>query len=668
MAMIKRIRLPSEGNTLHPLPEDFYDLSHDGQRQARVAAIQQWRLYNKPEQKQTKGEVFVACIDFFDAWYLSPQYSEDGDIIFDPLFYKGEPLPTPHYHRVFYHHAGTARKVALVAMRGGAKSFMVAKPIIMCMLSCPRYDFNYATSINDLAEAMGDRCKYQLYTNSRIFDDWAGELGGAIAPKRTEGKMGMRNFMLANRSSFFSISMQSRQRGLRPTVYCLDDPEFDPTHSTSMEVLRENMEWSLFHVILPQVQHYGTKLWWTGTYVSQRHYLYHAMQTEDVVIDGKTIHKAAEKRFGSWVRIEVPAATDYVNDDGSVERVSAWPELHPVDEADRKKRGMPEGIQTLEDIEDEIGTPAFSAEYLCKPGGGGMAYFSELGAGHAWWIKPGTADQDLIDNPTKSNAIICWNRGEPYTVIEMPLQEFCRNFIRFETCDTSYTNTADSDYKCIAVMALTDQNELFVLDMWAKKTSPDDIMMTSFKLSDKWRVRVIGTESVGSGLTLYEGQRDIVKTRAKEAVGVSHLPNVIPLKAPPTQTKQDRISSALYWRFEHNLIKLPKDMSPWPWKMLKEQIIGFNPYSPDGGLKNDDCLDVIQMHRQIVNGRPMLHATEERDDETPMDALKRGEVTDETGMPHAWKLLNTMTHDDLVEIMGVMQNKVKTNSKGGILV
>lgn len=664
---IQRIKLPTEGNDEYPLPEDWRDLTKDGQRQARVAALRQWQLYTA-EYGDTKAELqhkrecralaFDAGVEFFDRYYLAPQYV-DGDLIFDPMFYAGRPLPNAEFHHVLNRHYAIDRKVAMVAMRGGAKSVALQKPMMLCMLTQPKYDIIYGTASNPLVERVGSAMKFQLYENDRIRDDWDPEYNGRLKPTRGEGPQGMQHFALSNRSTFFGMSAESRQRGGRPTKYVLDDPEYDPASTTSMEERRDFMERLLFNIALPMVQQFQTGIIWVGTYVSLRHYLWFAMKTEQVRDGGKVIERAADVRFSGWTRIECPAAIE--DEDGKLH--SCWPQLHPLDDEEREQYKLPEGVQTLEAIEAEIGKAAFASEYKCKPGEGGTAFFEAITeAKHGYWFKD--ADQLLLDKPWKSQAAICWWREN--VVIEMQLFEFLRRFRSFVCCDTAYTNTPDSDFKVCGCMTLSDHNELFVLDLFDTKDRQEKLLIESFVMADRWHSAAIGTEAIKAGLTLFENQCDVVKTRAYEVAGVAHLPGVLPIR-PGNIDKESRISAALSWRIEYGLIKLPTRLKDkLPWRRLFEQILSFTPYLRDGGLEKDDHLDVVHMHRYMVHAKPPTPIPDEEAVTDPVEQLKAGQLIDKAGLPLAWSALHRMDRNDIATILDQHTKNVQPTGKSHV--
>lgn len=158
------------------------------------------------------------------------------------------------------------------------------------------YTILYATSTNDNAKGTGQSIKDQFQNNSRIHDDWSEEFNeGRIIPRRGEAPFGTELMQLRNGSWLRCISSESRQRGGRPRRYILDDPEYDPRASTSMSVLRSYMDSLLFKVVLPMVMRAGCGVDWLATFVSRRHYAWHALQTKKLI---QVKHKIQGLIFG----------------------------------------------------------------------------------------------------------------------------------------------------------------------------------------------------------------------------------------------------------------------------------------------------------------------------------------------------------------------------------
>ena len=614
---VVRIPTPEEGNPLHPLPLDYPELDQEGQRQARVNATRQWLLPTSAFPGGAIGRA-VACVAahrFFDAMYLQP----DGD--FDPGFYDDPPLPTPLFHMEMVGRWHTNRLNADTCPRGSAKSTRTRVDMIHRSITRPTYNQVYATSNHDNCVLTGQKCREQCFDNERIHNDFAPEYGGRLRPVRGAGPSGIEYFQLGNGSIIKCVSANSRLRGLRPHRFKLDDPEFDEKASTSSYLLRQYMEQLLFGVVLPMVMRAGSGCDWTNTFVSKRHYAYHAMQ----VVDGA----AVDPRFNYWHRTIVRAFEEQ-QVDGRPVMVSCWPEMWPIDPTERETLKCREGTMTLPEIREAVGTTRFNSEYMARPGDTGGTFFPVLTEEKHGYRLTDVAE-DFTSNPRNCGAKIHWNNPDG-TPMVMPLPEFltiCRTFIM---CDASFTSGVDSDYKTAMLVAhYPVTNTLFVLDLWAGQV-PQNIQVRKIcEMADRWHVGLVCPEVVKASITLYNELLDISRTRAMDVMGLKQNFTVMAIK-PGMEEKVSKIAS-LQIRFEHGTVKLPLwKQNDAPWWMLFEQIEQFNPEAgTDAGLQKDDCLDTLSMSKFVLKGR--------RDKDTPQvpmedaaELLAQGKLTREQSM------------------------------------
>jgi phage terminase large subunit-like protein len=628
--------IEKEGNPLYPLPKDYEELSKDGQRQARVNACRLWTA--KGQKSSDIGEAFVAGMRFFDLWYLCP----DRSIEFDPLFYDDDPLTTPAFHYDIQRMWATSQRNIVIAPRGSAKSFLVRKSCLFRMLSRPMFSILYATSTNDNAKGTGQALKDQFQNNKRIWDDWSCEFpDNRIVPRRGEAPFGTELMHLKNGSWLRCISAESRQRGGRPRRYVLDDPEYDPRASTSMSLIRQYMDGLLFKVVLPMVMRSGCGVDWLATFVSRRHYAWHALQTRE---DSKGDTVAQDPRFNLWSRMIVRAA--YETEEGKV--VSCWPDMWPATK--KEKDQMPNASErvSLEEIREIIGTPNFLAEYMARPGEGEDIFFSNLEKEkHGWWLEK--VDALFESDPLSSNTQICWVRDDETQ--KMSMAAFLKTVRLFMTVDTSYTATKDSDYKVACLMGCNSENELFVLDLWSKQCQEQELVKNCFAMADRWRCPTIHPEVIKQGLGLYYNLDSIVKTRARDMTGVTHLPGI--KKMHPGQLEKSSKIAALSLRFEHGKIKLPLWNRQKPgWGRLFDQIEQFNPDAADGGLQHDDELDCVSMSQFVLKGRLQAQLMRGEETKSPFENLKDGHFTDENGIPYAHMLdLNKVNASEIVDLL-----------------
>jgi phage terminase large subunit-like protein len=427
-----------------------------------------------------------------------------------------------------------------------------------------------------------------------------------------------------------------------------------------MSVLRAYMSELLFKIVIPMVTRPDTGVEWVGTFVSKRHYLWHAMQLDDTP-EGQ---RAKDPRFNRWSRLVIPAA---IEENGSM--MSCWPDMWPTTREERMKLAVTrprfKESLSLEEIRETIGSANFASEYLASPGDGEGAFFGDLDdVKHGWWFEE---IDDRLDQPLSTTTYICWHerRGDELSLQRMPLPDFLRSYVRtFITADTSHTSGKDSDFKVCCLMAVSPQNDLFVLDLWARQGQESELVRGIFEMADRWKCPTVHPESVRQGVSLYNALSSIVSTRANDMAGVEHLPKIVKLN-PGISEKQDKIAG-LQFRFEHGKIKLPlwrRDQLPW--RHLFDQIESFNPEAQDGGLEKDDCLDAVAMSQFILKGR-LSKAGPAAAQKTLFERLRDGDFV-EGGMHIGEGLdINQLSASQINEILDARTPDARPNGRSKI--
>ena len=645
-----------QGNPFWPLPPDYPELGELGQRQARVNGCRLWTLgydaiagvlfpgkglysalsvTEREQVRRYKQEAMVGSFHLFNRLYLIPSKDESGQKVWDPLFYGTVVLPRPKFHDDGLRLHAINKYLAEVEPRGSAKSTDLRGTSLMELVTMPGRDIVYTTASHPLAEITGSKIKMQLQDNTLLIDDWSPEYGGHFQPDRGDAPWGVTYFTLRNRASFKISSVESIQRGLRPDKYILDDPEWDPSASTDMQISRDEMEHLLTRVVIPMVQKPGASLVWRGTFVSQRHFLWAAMEDTTVLEDGKVKQVAVMPVFQNWARRIV----DVMDGAGK----SIWPEMWPTNEAEKVRLGLPEETQTLTQVEQSMGTPAFMAEMRGQPGAGGAAFFGELTErDHGWWLDDATLEDSAHTSPSTSKTLICWERAGQ--VIKYPLSEFIQRFPTFITLDPAYTENPTSDFKVCTCMAVTDYNELMVLDTWRSNRLPLNVLIReAFQMAERWASVAMCPEKVKEGHTVIAAVNEIVRTQATDVIGVKRLVSVRPIN-PGVVDKTSKIASLL-WRFQHGRIKLPlRSKNTDRWKPLFNQIRDFNPNANDGGLKKDDDIDSVAMSSFVVKLPRAVKGKDPGKNEA-LERLRKGHKTDAHGFP----IILTLPSKDLTE-------------------
>lgn len=643
MSAPKRIPTPEEGNPYWPLPADYLSLTGEGQRKARINACRQWLLPGTPQER---GKRLAGSVGYFDLHYLHPDQKSD----FDPMFYDERPLRAAPFHTEILEQWGGSDRNIAIAPRGAAKSFLCRKAMLLRLLSRPMFSIVYATSTTDNAKGAGIALKHQFQENQRINDDWGPETpDGRLVPRRGEAPFGLDFLVLKNGSSFRAVSAESRLRGGRPRRFILDDPEFDPKASTSMALLRQYMDTLLFRVVLPMVMRPGCGVDWLATFVSRRHYAWHAMQ---VTTGARGETTALDPRFERWSRLTIRAAVEH---EGRL--ISCWPDMWPTEEEKRLLPHLADRV-SLEEIEAQIGRANFLSEFMARPGAPQDAYFGLVTPEKHGYVL--SQPDDLLEtNPRASlTKVTYWSNGVETSTT---LKELLGEMRLFQTVDTSYTSGSDSDYKATVVMGVDKDGNLWVLDVWAKQTVESDLVNNVLKKADRWRVPAVWPECIKEGISIFFALDSVVKARAKDMLKIAHMPAIRKI-LPGQQRKVDKIA-ALGMRFEHGKIKLPLHYRSDPtWRLLFDQIDEFNPEAPDGGLKHDDLLDCVAMSMFIVTGRHQYTPTVDRV-KSPMELLKEGTFTGEHGfLAHGFNF-HEIPAADILEIMNLPRSTTERPSR-----
>ena len=616
--MTSVIPISRENNPSYPLPPDYDDLTVDGKRLARVNACRQWLLSGTPTEM---GENLVWSTWFFDSYYLHPDPDDD----FDPLFYDLPPVETPPFHWDISRTWGANRLNICLAPRGGAKSTHCRKDILLRLCSTP-YSMVYATSSHDNAKHTGNVVRSQAYENRRIVDDFGVE--GRLRPLRGEKPTGVEYFYLANGSWLRCLSAESRLRGLRPRRFRLDDPEYEERASTSMQVIRDYMQRLLFKVVLPMIMRPYCGADWIGTFVSKRHYLWHAMQ----VIQSPSGIRAQDPAFNHWARLWIRAVTE---DPTTGQPRSCWPSMWPLTEKDRLASSTP-GAVSLERMKEMMGASSFNHEMLGKPGTADEQFFHldpDSRGRHAYWFE--NVD-DSFATPRSSSAQICFNRVDSSgtsTTTRVPLSEWIPTVRLFMTVDTAYTEGSTSDRRVCTLMAIDSSNTLFVLDMWSDKKGDSVLLRYAMEICQAWKCPIIFVEVVKESIKLYQRFRSAVNTRVTADMGFTHIPAVRDLR-PGMFEKTAKIAT-LDLRFEHGLIKLPifrRFEKPW-WTRLFDQIESFSPEADNGGLEKDDEIDTVAMSILIIKSKLLRTTPSPTVSLDPIAALRSGTTSLPDGSP-----------------------------------
>lgn len=625
-----QVRLIDPDSPNWPLPYDYYELTEEGQRLARVNATRQ---YLHPQLSLLeRADMFVRCVEFFDVWYLHP----DPESGFDPHFYDAPPLVTPSFHWDIVRAKAYRRKVIVTAPRGSGKSVNIIRQALVSMVTRPGHSVLYVTSTGDNAMRRGNWMRQSIYNNERIFNDFAPEkeFGGRIEPIPRKGLVGAELFQLSNNSTARFMGGESSIRGERVFEIILDDPEYDGKRTTNMATLRENMHQLVFAVLSPMVTRANTRIIWLNTFVSRRHYAWHAQQTRQVTLpDGRVEERAEDPDFDHFKRLIIRA----VFEDEAGQLRSCWPHMWPLDGAQKKELGLDEDTMTMAELREQSGS-TWDAEFMANPAAASAGHLGKpTEERHGYTLI--APDPESVTNPLASNARVRYHMRTPSGVREMvvPLRELILRSNTMMFCDTSDTAKATSDFKVNVCLALAPGNVLFVLDIWDGKTEIEQQATAAITAALRWRMRTIRPEMVRTGVGLCQLMMYKTQLLARTTDGAPSFVPVVAGFRPKYISKPDRIVAALQYRFEHDLIKLPFHRKhEAPFRRLFDQIEGFDPSAADCGLANDDHIDAVSMHADILRAPTRaMEEVKERPVLTPIQRIMNGETNDEDGTPLA---------------------------------
>jgi len=525
----------------------------------------------------------------------------------------------------------------------------VEAPLLLA-LTRPYFSIAMGMSTDRLIEGRFDRLMIELTENPQITADF-----GVIKPLRGTAIWNHHHLHLANGSVIEGFSVMGRKRGARPRLFILDDPEFDSEatggSSNSQYLITEKYEQILFRQIIPMLAK-GSAIFWIGTMINRRCLLYRACEGDD-------------PRFGVWMR------RVYVAEDTTRTKAlwdAAWP------------------LEFLRAREMEIGTSAYSSEYLNRP----LTDETKL-----LQIDPDFNEYIIPDYRTmepqeqahllSSTKEVFWNErkrvGNPGEAPDFEtekkqgqIHKVFGSMYRVALVDTASGLEAKNDYRSIAILGFDHNNCLWVLDLWLGKVKDSVFYRKIYEMGQKWLVRAIGIEACGTQGNLVDSMGEYVNefTRKLGASGGESsiwVPRVIPIRYPARMSKGDRIAG-LEWRFNAGKIKYPHHrVNEWPFSALYEQTENFT--RDLALLRYDDAIDTVAMSIFLVHtrGRESAKAPAKK---TLSQQIKSGEPI-APGLP----LLSGVNPSDLTaeEMRNLLANfyspqnegKYKTRNKPNII-
>jgi hypothetical protein len=570
--------------------------------------------------RQRTPQEFVQAWDLFRRLYLMTT---------EPGFFYQDFYPSPPFHYKLIYDAGAYSRNIMAAPRGFAKSVIVGVELPMLLLLTRKFfKVGMVLATDKMIEERFDMVMRQLTENQAIVDDF-----GTQRVKRGDGIWSRHFFRTESGSQMSGFSVTGRKRGARPDLLIMDDPEYDdnPDSETSSVRLREEFEILLFRQLLPML-HKKAAIYWLGTIVGSRSFLYHALHEDD-------------PRFKYWNRKVYKSATLDETDPNKITSVlwdGKWDK------------------QSLEIKMLEVGKAAFMSEYQNTPGSDDerVLHIDEIMTEYEIpdfpeVFHPLTSDNQLVYNKW-NNALKEWEQ------VEVTCKDLFNKMYRIMTYDPARGMSSHHDYSSLAILGFDTDNTLWVLDMWMGRAKDSVILNHLYQLGIKWMPRVVGVESVSMQIQL----ADSVSVFLRERQEGGWVPRVVPVdyrNVANRRSKADRIAT-LGWRFDKGRIKYPRHLAKrWPFNMLYAQTRDFT-YDM-ALLSHDDAIDSVAMGHYVIHNKGIVGATQEIP-KTIQERIQQGELM-MAGIP----LIGALNADELdpatVEFLLDKSYKPGYNSEAG---
>lgn len=534
-----------------PLPEDYRELSSDGQKQARLAVL----------HNQSTPFNLVVAWDFFRRCYLAGA---------GKLFYKSGFEESPEFHYQMVSDLWSHGRNAWAAPRGSAKSTVIGLEIpLLLSLTRPHYEMSIGQATDRLVEERFDKLIQQFIENELILQDF-----GEMKPPRGRKIWNHHQLSLMNGAIIKGLSVMGKKRGGRPRLFILDDPENDPDSESqaAAQVVIEKFEMIMFRQIIPMLES-GSSIFWIGTLINRKSFLYHAVEGDD-------------PRFNFWNRIVLKAIA-YDKDDPKKADV-LWPEKWPQD--------------FLEAERASIGPSAFASEFCNEP---------VSAQDRILVIDPRKNEYSVEgefdwNNPLAHTGLIKWSERfmEPgrrvYKDFDKPFRELVLPMYRILLFDYGSGMSQYNDYSCIAILGFDTSNTLWILDMWLGRAKDATLLRLIYEKGLAWRPRVLGIEAVSIQMSFAEAVKEYIE-EMESKISTPWRARVFPITYPARVSKSQRISG-MEWRYRPGRIKYPAHLAgKWPFDQLYQQTEDF---TPDLALlPHDDAIDTLSMSQYVVKNR-----------------------------------------------------------------
>ena len=542
------------GNQYFPLPRDYGELTTQGQREARIALCCGWYNLSRPTELIAGAEEFYWAFKFWKTYYRKGWQGNR----------QKYSCPTPEMHDDWVRLFAANPLLILTCFRDSGKTFIFGEEIPEFIISTrPHSAVQYTSSTEDLSEKQIRAVSLDLENNSLITADF----GEMRPPRKSRLRWAKEAIELANGSSFYAISYEQKQRGttqlsLRSLLQILDDPEDD--QQIASEGYRQKFDDYLHNVFFPCADPAARRIW-TNTLLDERSW-------------AMTASKKRDSRFNAWESVDKYLAIRFRGSEG--EWISRWPERFPVEMIEAMAG---EGSKELGVV--GYGDAAFAREFMNDPTvrhGRAFAYDPQRHT-YQWG---GDEDNRVLHRAEGSS--ILWKELEKTSVRGIGL-------------DFSLGLTAASDLSAIVAGGIDAGGRLIVLQLWAGRERPVDVLQRALEIGRYWGARVFSLERVVFEQILIDMLE--AEVRRRRGLGMYAPDHIHVITRGGGQSKWQRILS-LQYRFADDLILIPlggtlRTEYGLGAPALVDEIGGF---TMTGTTRHDDCLDaLVNLHDALTS-------------------------------------------------------------------
>lgn len=561
--------LPPKDNNPHwPMPAAYGDMDIVEQKRARMDLLTSWYDPFLPGEFLSFPTNFKVAFKFFRETYIKG-WAENRRYYY---------MPDCRWVETWIDLI-THRSVAIAAFRGSGKTFTLVRVYSKFAALTKPGTIIQVTEINeDRTKEEIAAIQHELMNNELLLS----EFGESRPRKHGAKKWNALESYLNNGSMIIGVPSGAAIRGRHPDVFILDDAEKDDEiHNPKYREFFLNT-W-LFKSVL-------------GTLKNKGHFLMVGTLLDEVACLSTAVFKR-DKRFVNWKTASCPLI---MNEGDEEKRYSMWPEYMSPKDFDK----MMSGEGTADGAIRGLGRAATLTEYQNKPTSDAQRGLPRNDVDHGYCILEDEAGDQHVYIP-KSRSLL-------------PYSEWEENLQYVSGLDPASSESTAGDYGAMVTCGKDPADCLWVADAWHRKGRYVNMIVDAFKVQEKWSVRRLGYEMVGTAGSEFRLQlHDYWRDRQKES---RYCCGLLPLKhaGANADSKTKRIRDMQY-RFLKNQIKIPvwwpegvegKFDIPEGYKVLRpkcsysisvlcEQIDSFTEFGCTG---HDDVLDALQMCHDTAFG------------------------------------------------------------------